>query len=407
MQVAAPIRLAVLRRHVERAHRHRHAVRKAHEHPGALVVFVPVRLAAHELAVRRIDAVPVLVQNALANAADFGLLADFEFDRAPGASRLLRIVVLVASRRHEHLVGTVRRPVEVGARPAVLEAAPQLRTVAVDREGSRVPVGNLVRDLVEPVDGAGEEEDLLAILRDDRVAVVGERLPGLARDLLGLGLLRTRSGDGENQFRLARLEVHRPKTIVLGPRHRLARVLSRSRIAVVGAQQRQAGVVDGNGPRAVLRDGAHRHWEDTDVLARLPVHDHGLELAVPQVVEEDRVVVHPERHRRLLEIPARRRGHGDELVAVLKVDDAERAALARLRQTTIDIRFENQHVPLVRTPRIDREVAREEVLVRTGRHRARLAPLRERRQFLRHRTSGDQSRRHHQHQFLHLTCSPS
>ena len=70
----------------------------------------------------------------------------------------------------------------------------------------------------------------------------------------------------------------------------------------------------------------------------------------------------------------------DELVVDLEVHDAERAALVRLGEASVEVGLEHGHVPVVRAPRVDREVAREQVLVRSLRDGAGLAPFRERRE---------------------------
>ena len=397
VQVAAPVRLAVRLRHEERAHRHRHAVREAHEHPRPLEIAVPVRVAAHELAVRRVDAVPVPVEQARADAAHLLLFAHGELHGAgaPRLAALLDLLVAVPGDGDEQLRAAVGRPVEVRAAPVVLEAAAQLRAVLAHGEGGRfVPRRRLVDLLVEPVHGAREEEDVRArlVLLDDRVAVVGEWMAGLARIRLRGGHEAAALRDGEDELVLARPEVHHPQTVVLGPLDVLAGVLSGAGVAVVGAREGEARVVDRHGPCAVLAHGAHGKRQDAHVLLRLPVHDHRHELAVADVVEEERVVVDPVGHRGLLEVPARRGGDRNELVVVLQVHEAERAALARLGEASVEVGLQHGDVALVRAPGVDREVAREEMLVRALRDGAGVAPFRERRELFGLKTEAEAQR---------------
>ena len=70
----------------------------------------------------------------------------------------------------------------------------------------------------------------------------------------------------------------------------------------------------------------------------------------------------------------------DVKVQVLEIDDAERAALVRLGKPSVQVGLQHRHVPVVRTPRVDREVAREEVVVRALGDGARRGELRERRE---------------------------
>ena len=244
---------------------------------------------------------------------------------------------------------TVRRPVEVRPGPPVLEAAAQLCSVAVDGERRRVPVRYPVRRLVEPVDGTREEEYLRAVLRYGRVAVVGKRLSRLAGNDLGLGLERARRRDGKNQLRFARLEIHRPEAVILRPWDILARILSRTGVAVVWPEQRKPCVVDGNRPCAILGYGGNRHRQHILVLCA-PVHHDGAELSAPHIVEDDFVVTHPVRHSRFLEVPAGGRRHRDKTVAVHQVNHAKRTPLVSFRKPSVHISFQDEHITPVGTP---------------------------------------------------------
>ena len=72
---------------------------------------------------------------------------------------------------------------------------------------------------------------------------------------------------------------------------------------------------------------------------------------------------------------------GMNLLLSCRSTDAERAALVRLGEASVEVGLEHGHVAVVRAPRVDREVAGEQVLVRSLRDGAGLAPFRERREF--------------------------
>ena len=106
------------------------------------------------------------------------------------------------------------------------------------------------------------------------------------------------------------------------------------------------------------------------LLLRLPVHDDRTELPVPQVVENNGILLvgQPERHCRLLKIPASRRRERNEPVAVLHIDDSERTRSA-FRKPFLDVGLEYERVTVVGAPRIDGVVAREEMILRSLRYR--------------------------------------
>ena len=139
------------------------------------------------LAIRRIDAVPIVIKHTRSDATDLLLFTDSELDKAPRRlSPRTPLLVAIPYRGDEHLVASVRRPVEVASLPRVTKATAQIRSIPVDGETRGLPVRSLMRDLVEPIDRARKEEYLLSVLRDYGMAIVCKRMSGLARMYLGL-----------------------------------------------------------------------------------------------------------------------------------------------------------------------------------------------------------------------------
>ena len=339
--------------------------------PVAEPLLVEVAVSGDELPVGRVDAVSVEVHRLAAQLARAALLADGELHVGVGAG--------LEVRRDHHrapvALGERGLPVEMGGAPSVGEAAPDARAVGVagERRGLPLDALELLHALERLLHGAGEEVDALVVLGYHGVAQVAHPLRAVHG---GHQVLDRRGGD--DQLRLAGAHVDAPEAVVFGEHHALARILSVAVVAVVGTRDEQARVVDGDRPFAVFAHRAHRIREMA-LLLRLPVHHDGAELPVADVVEDERVLRprQPVGHRRLLEVPAPRGGDGDELVAVLGVDEAERARGA-VRQLILEVGLENEGVAVVRAPGVDREVVREKVVVRARRERARLRELRKR-----------------------------
>ncbi len=255
------------------------------------------------------------------------------------------------------------------AAPAVRETTPHIAAVAVAGERRGLPLAHhlLTGQILH---APREPEDLRAVAAEHGVAEVSQRL--------GVFDLRhpvPHGGDRHDQLRLAALEIHQPQPVVRRPGHIAAGVLAVAAVPVIGTRQAQPRIVDAHRPLAVRGDGAHRIGHDAPGLGG-HVEDHGHELAVHQIVEDEvrlRRRGQPVRHGRLLEIPAARVGQRKEAVVVLRVHHPEHRDIRLGRQTALHVRLQHRGVAPVRAPRVDGVVAREKVVLGTGRDRPRLA----------------------------------